>query len=187
VEAKNCTLEILVHLEPVAREGWNGGADDQRPLNDLGMRQAERLAQEIGKADAVFSSSALRCRQSVEPLAKLSGVSVTTAGFEETGGNKAPNGWARPNTEGPDPLGGAYSAGAAAAALAGVLNAIPDGGKGVVCSYGDIIPVLLAFLAGSYKAEMPARVNKRGSRYTVSLNGGKALIESKDAPADFPA
>jgi broad specificity phosphatase PhoE len=187
VEGKNCTLEILVHLEPTPREGWAGGADEERPLNELGMRQAERLAEEIGRVDAVFGSSALRCRQSVEPIAKKSGVAVETVALNETGGNKAPVGWARPNAEGPDPLGGAYSAGTAATALMDVLNKVPDGGRGVICSYGDIIPVLLAFVAGSYGTEMPSRVNKRGSRYTVSLNGSKATIESHDASPDFPA
>ena len=116
MEGKNCTLEILVHLEPTPREGWAGGADEERPLNELGMRQAERLAEEIGRVDAVFGSSALRCRQSVEPIATKSGVAVETVALNETGGNKAPVGWARLNAEGPDPLGGAYSAGTAATA-----------------------------------------------------------------------
>jgi 8-oxo-dGTP diphosphatase len=183
---KSFTLDVLVHLEPTPREGYQG-SDEERPLNDVGHRQAERLAQEIGKADAVFSSPAARCRESVEPLAKQLGVPLTIVPeFRETGGNRAPDGWGRPDNTGPDPLGGAKSAGYAAAGLAQIQAKVPNGGRAVLCSYGDIVPVLLAYVAGAYGADMPSRVNARGARYTIAFNNGRATIESHDASADFP-
>lgn len=180
------TLELLVHLEPVGREGWQG-KDDDRPLNELGQRQAEKLAEQLGQVDAVFSSPALRCQQSVEPLAKKLGLPVLILPeFRETGGNKAPKGWARGDNDGPDPLGGAQSAGSAAMGLQRIQSELPSGGRAVICSYGDIIPVFLAYMAGTSDAELPARVNKRGSSYTVAIDGTRATIESQDAASDFP-
>ncbi len=182
----SCTLEILVHLEPTAREGWPS-SDDDRPLNDLGMRQAEKLAEELGKVDAVFSSSAVRCRQSVEPLAKKLGLPVVVLPeFQIAAGYAAPAGWGRADSSGPDPLGGAVSAGFAQASLNRVLEQLPSGGRAVICSYGDIIPVLLALLSGAYDVEMPKRVNGRGSIYTVVLGDDKATMQSRGPAAGFP-
>lgn len=179
------TLEVLVHLEPVAREGWQGN-DDERPLNELGKRQAERLAEGLGRVDAVFSSPGLRIRQSVEPLARRLGLPILELPeFQVVRANSAPAGWGRPDS--PDPLGGAISAGSTYMALRRVLGKLPSAGRGVICSGGDIIPLFLAFLSGAYGAEMPPRVNRRGSVYTVVVSDERATLKSREPAADFPA
>src|SRR5579863_7828737 len=71
------TLDIFIHVDAVDRHQWQGAPDD-RPLTDLGRRQAERMAQELGAEplQAIYSSQALRCRASLEPLSRSSGIAV---------------------------------------------------------------------------------------------------------------
>ena len=74
------TLDIFIHMDAVNRNEWQGAADE-RPLTDLGRKQAEIIAERLGsqEVDAVFSSPAARCQQSLEPLAKKAGVKVANA------------------------------------------------------------------------------------------------------------
>ena len=181
------TLDIFIHMDAVNRNEWQGAGDD-RPLTDLGRQQAERIAESLGsqKVDGLFSSPAARCTQSLEALSKKSGLPVEVLpGFKDTQGYKAPAGWENPNREGPDPLGGAESAGSAYAALRQIQAKVPEG-RAVLCSYGDIVPALMAFLAGANGTQMPARNNKKGAVFTVVLDGDKATLSGSDAPADFP-
>jgi 8-oxo-dGTP diphosphatase len=184
------TLEIFIHMDAVNRNEWTGPGDE-RPLTELGKRQSERLTHELaagGPVAALYSSPALRCRESMEPMAKRFGVPVQVAsGFKDTSGYKAPVGWERGDGKGPDPLGGAASAGSAYAALQKIRSALPDGSRAVLCSYGDIVPALLAFLSGANAIEMPPRLDKKGALYTVVLDGDKASITHRDASEDFPA
>jgi 8-oxo-dGTP diphosphatase len=181
------TLDIFIHMDAVGRNDWQGEPDD-RPLTDLGRKQAERIAEELGKqpVDAIFSSPAARCTQSLQPLAQKSGLSVQVMpGFRDTLGYKAPPGWENANREGPDPLGGAASAGSAYAALREIQATLPNG-RAVLCSYGDIVPALMAFLAGASGIDMPPRNNNKGAVFTVVLDGDKAVLKGSDASPDFP-
>jgi 8-oxo-dGTP diphosphatase len=180
-------LDIFIHMDAIGRNDWQGAADD-RPLTDLGRKQAERIADELSRepVDAIFSSPAARCRESLEPLAKRSGRPVqVTEGFKDTLGYKAPAGWENPNREGPDPLGGAASAGSAYAALRGIHSQVPNG-RAILCSYGDIVPALMAFLSGVSGVAMPPRNNKKGAVFTVVFDGEKATLAGRDASPDFP-
>lgn len=55
--------------------------DDQRPLDALGRDQAEAIARnwQSGEIEGIFSSPALRCVQTVEPLARRFGLTVEIA------------------------------------------------------------------------------------------------------------
>jgi broad specificity phosphatase PhoE len=65
--ATQLTIELIPHCTSVPREGW-AGRHDVRPLAELGMRQAEALVAAIGSdVDGVYSSPAVRCRQTVGP------------------------------------------------------------------------------------------------------------------------
>ena len=185
---ESLTIDIFVHLEPVARESWSGD-QGERPLNEVGQRQAERMATDLSTepVDAVFSSSAPRCRQSVEPLGAKVGLPVQViASLREAGGFRAPKGWEREDRPGADPLGGAVAAGTAAQALREIRTLLPSG-RAVICSYGDIIPALLAYLAGAHNEPMPPRVDGRGSMYRIVLSEDGASLTSLSAPADFPS
>lgn len=179
------TLETFIHLEAVDRKEWKGVPDD-RPLTPLGRKQAERIAQALAGApiDALVSSPALRCRQSLEALAATTGLDVEVMpGFRDTLGYQAPEGWGSGDRA--DPLGGAQSAGSAFAALSRLHERYPSG-RVILCSYGDIIPALLAFISGYYGVDMPPRSRRRGAVFAVGLDAAHATLATRDAPADFP-
>jgi 8-oxo-dGTP diphosphatase len=182
------TLDIFIHMDAVGRQGWTGDPDE-RPLTELGKLQSARIAEELtaSPVNGIFSSPALRCRASLEALSKKTGLPVQVMpGFRDTLGFKAPAGWENPNRQGPDPLGGAYSAGSAVAALNEIKRQIPDG-RAVLCSYGDIVPALLSFVAGAHGLNMPPKYDARGVVYTLVVDGDEASLSGRDASAGFPA
>ena len=78
------------------RRVWSGD-QDLRPLSELGQRQAQLLCDVIAKqpCDALFSSPALRCRQTIEPLARRFGLEIAVLhNLRETEGFQVPEGWA---------------------------------------------------------------------------------------------
>lgn len=155
---------LVPHCISVPRDGWVG-SHDHRPLSDAGHEQARALVAAIGPVDAVYSSPALRCVQTVQRLADAAGRPVNllpelyeTDDFREpaewVGGVYAPMGQA---------ISGAWVAGRALAAL----KRLPAG-RVVVCSHGDVIPPVLALLAGASGRPLPPVV-KRGSWHELSL------------------
>ncbi len=180
-------LDIFIHMDAVGRNDWQGPADD-RPLTELGAKQAEEMSAMLSSepVSAIFSSPAARCRESLQPLASKHSLPVVVLpGFKDTQGYKAPPGWENPDRPGGDPLGGAASAGSAFMALRQIQSQFPNG-RAVLCSYGDIVPALLAFLSGAYGVAMPARNNKKGALFTVTFEGDKVGLAGADAPASFP-
>jgi 8-oxo-dGTP diphosphatase len=111
-------LLAVRHSSAGDRDAWLGD-DDHRPLDELGRRQARWLvevlaARQIGR---IMSSPAVRCVQTVEPLAEARAV-----GLE---------------------LEPALAEGAAAAAQALVRGlGIPDSDV-VLCSHGDVLGALV--------------------------------------------
>jgi 8-oxo-dGTP diphosphatase len=186
--AEKLTLDIFIHMDAVGRNDWTGPGDE-RPLTDLGRNQSERIAAQLTVAPlhAIYSSPARRCTESLEALSAKSGLPVTVLpGFRDTLGYKAPAGWENPDRPGGDPLGGALSAGSAYAAFEQIRQQVPEGGRAVLCSYGDIVPALLAFLAGSNGVEMPSKNNKKGALYTVEFGDGRASLSLAEPSPDFP-
>ncbi len=114
---------MAVHLVRHASAGTRHNADphdDQRRLDDLGHRQAEAVAELLGDApvSAIESSPARRCLETVAPLAARLAVPVHHCdGLFE--GSDIETSWA-------------VLAGAAA------LD-----GDVVLCSHGDVIPMLI--------------------------------------------
>jgi hypothetical protein len=186
---RRLSLEIFIHMDAAPRDTWTGDMD-ARPLTELGWRQAERIAADIlakGRVDALLSSPALRATQSLEPLSKQTGLPVeVTPGFGDTFRYKAPEGWENPDRQGPDPLGGAYSAGKALAEFEKLL-ARESVQRAVLCSYDDIVPAFLALVAGKYGVAMPKRIRGKGYFYVVEVAGDQASLKSTPAPDDFPA
>jgi 8-oxo-dGTP diphosphatase len=70
-------LFLLRHANAGVRAKWDG-PDKKRPLTKLGRNQAEAITQELTEfpVTRVVTGPALRCRQTVEPLATVIGVSV---------------------------------------------------------------------------------------------------------------
>ncbi|MGY3677574.1 histidine phosphatase family protein [Streptomyces sp. TE33382] len=144
------------------------GEDSARPLSPQGLSQAGSLAAVMRDSiDAICSSPAKRCVQTVEPLARSFGLSIATApGLATPDGTYQPREW----TEGfhspfQRELGGAWMAGAALAVLIGMGSAHP-GGHVVACSHGDVIPAFAAqgerhsrggWASGPLRSGLPAR------------------------------
>jgi 8-oxo-(d)GTP phosphatase len=71
------TVLVIRHASAGDREDWDGD-DRLRPLNAKGFAQAGRLAELLDryKISRVLSSPAVRCVQTVEPLAHARGLEV---------------------------------------------------------------------------------------------------------------
>ena len=108
-------IEIFGHMDAGDRRLWTRD-QDERPLSDLGWRQARQMCAELAtrKVDALFSSRAMRARQSLQPLAEGCGLPVTIIdGLHETDDWLPPPAWRYGRFPSNDPLGGAYAAGLA--------------------------------------------------------------------------
>jgi 8-oxo-dGTP diphosphatase len=68
---------LIRHASAGDRESWSGD-DHLRPLDERGWRQAEGLVSALAdyEIERVLSSAALRCVQTVEPLASHLGVEI---------------------------------------------------------------------------------------------------------------
>jgi 8-oxo-dGTP diphosphatase len=182
--ATRLTVELIPHCTSVPREGW-AGSHDVRPLAELGMRQAEALAAVIGSGvDGIYSSPALRCRQTVGPLAVAAGLPVhALAELHEAGDFGEP---AAGTGQVPDlmarALGGAWAAGRMLRAVTLMMDAHPRG-RAAAASHGDVIPVLLATLSSACAIPRPRHVG-RGGWYTLQFApGGLAVTAHDPVPA----
>jgi 8-oxo-dGTP diphosphatase len=183
--AMRLTVELIPHCTSVAREGW-AGSHDVRPLAELGMRQAEALVAVIGPGvDGIYSSPAVRCRQTVGPLAAAAGLPVCDLaelyeagdfGEPAAGADQARGLMARA-------LGGAWAAGRMLRAVTLMTDAHP-GGRVAAASHGDVIPVLLATLSSAFSIPRPRHVG-RGGWYTLRfVSSGLAVTPHDPVPAD---
>jgi 8-oxo-dGTP diphosphatase len=182
------TIELLAHTDAGDRTRW-AGDQDERPLSDLGRRQAARLAAALATAplDGLYSSPARRCRETLAPLAERFGVPVVILPeLRESHGFAPPPGWAIPAVA---PLhaavGGAYAAGRAWAALAQV-RASSAAGRVAVCTHGDLVPALVAFVIGAYGLTLPPLHERRGGWYTVEVEGDGVRVLHRPVLPDFP-
>jgi 8-oxo-dGTP diphosphatase len=183
------TIELVAHMDAGDRRLWTGN-HDVRPLSELGRLQAARVAVALARAplDALYSSPALRCRQTLEPLAARFRLPIVIVpDLQETYGFLPPAGWTRPQwtDECPDPHGGAYAAGRAWSAVR-QIRAMSAAGRVAVCTHGDVAPSLIAFLVGAESLLPPPALVWRGGWYSIRLAGAKVDLQHHEAPSDFP-
>jgi hypothetical protein len=184
------TFEIFPHMDAVDRRSFAGDAEE-RPLTEMGWRQAEWMADHIlaeGSVDGLFVSSSTRSQQSLEPLAKRIGLEVQQLREFEV--------LPRLAGEPRDPLEPAHQAGRNYAELRRIQAGNPEG-RFVLCSNGgDIITSLMAFVAGINGLPIPPKLEvsigpagsdlRRGNIYTVMITGDKATSRQREASPDFP-
>jgi 8-oxo-dGTP diphosphatase len=141
------TAYLVRHADAVSRHSW-ARDDDLRPLSDKGLRQAAGLVDLLGPhpITRVLSSPAVRCRQTVEPLAAALGVEV-----EEVDALR----------EGMPVAGGR--------ALLDDLAA----DHAVLCSHGDLIPDLVNQLIAEGMDARGGRDCKKGSTWVLQTEGGR--------------
>ena len=181
------TIDLVAHMDAGDRKKWQRD-QNERPLTDLGRRQAAAIGQALAAepVDVLYAGRALRCRQTLEPLAEHTGLPVDV--LPELGEDVAwrnPDGWESESWE------VAFAAGSAARGIA-KLRALHHGGRVVACSHGHVIPAYIAFLSAAHGLRVPQVVLRvppavrRGQWYRLRFAGDDLTVELREAPA-FPS
>ena len=112
-------LYLVRHAQAGDRHDWDG-PDAERPLNKKGRQQAEAVAEVLASRPIrrVLSSPAVRCLQTVGPLAARLRLEIEVSAT--------------------------FAEGAPLPAARKLLDAlVEDGDDAVICGHGDLIPELL--------------------------------------------
>lgn len=145
------TIFLVRHAKAGQRADWDGD-DMLRPLSKKGWRQAHALAERIAPLDPthLVTSSYLRCRQTLEPLADLVDLAIVDddrlaegASFEQS--------------------------------LA-LVDGMPDGA--VLCSHGDVIPDLVQALARRGMDVLDAPDWRKGSVWLLERDGDGRVVQA---------
>lgn len=112
-------IYFIRHAKAGSRRDWDG-PDADRPLSKNGWKQAESIAARLGKRHpaVLVSSPFVRCRQTLEPLARATDLDVVS---DER-----------------------LAAGEPFEAVLDLFAELSDGA--VLCSHGDVIPETIAAL-----------------------------------------
>lgn len=118
------TIHLVRHAS--AGERGSGPGDLERPLDDEGHAQALRLVDALADSgiERILTSPALRCRQTVEPLASKLGIEIEMV---------------------PDLVEGRP----AGPVVAMINRLVAAGSSAVLSSHGDMIPMVLDALAAT--------------------------------------
>jgi len=144
---------LLRHAKAGKRVDWDG-PDAQRPLDDVGRLQASAVVPFLTSfgVDRVVSATLTRCVQSVEPFAKVAGVSVDIEPmFDDEVFVDSPS-----------------------ATLTALLALAKLGHVAVVCSQGITIPALIDRIAGGLVDAVDSDTRK-GAAWVLSLVDGDVV------------
>lgn len=152
------TVHLVRHAHAVSRQGHHD-ADIDRPLDDRGTAQASALAALplFDVADRILSSPAVRCVETVRPLAERLGLPLETD---------------HRLYEGHDP----------GALLDLVMGASSQHGDLVLCSHGDLIPELLRLVTLRGAELIGQRMVEKGSVWSIEFENGRPLT-ARHTPA----
>ncbi len=141
------TVLLIRHASAGSRQRWDG-PDNQRPLSEKGALQARGLAEVLSDHPVarVLSSPAVRCRQTVEPLALERGLEVETR---------------KELREGSDPT--------RAIDLLEELAAEDP----ALCTHGDVIPEVIGLLARRGMDIAGPVGNNKGSWWELQFEDGR--------------
>lgn len=171
-------VELIRHAKAGARSDWHHGPDHERPLSARGWEQAHQLTEALLTGDpiaALHTSPLVRCRQTLEPLARATGLPLV----EEDALAEAPG---VPVVDaGSLWVASAWLAGRAAALIDRLVAAHPDE-RIVCCSHGDVLPALLALLAGREGLAVADTNLPKGARATLTFAGGRCVDLTLTAP-----
>lgn len=168
-------LLLVPHADAGDRHKWTTD-QDMRPLSDLGISQAAALAEEVGRVDAIISSPALRCVQTVEPIAERSQVEIERSDDlrEITFADEV----ARWEAWQLDPQWRAQLVASSALGRAWrVLYALNSRGaekRVVVSAHGDLIPLLALFACGYFRDDAPSPI-ARGGCYEIDPSSARPI------------
>ena len=138
---------LIRHAHAHSRRAWEG-PDDARPLSPKGWGQARGLADLLADRGVgrILSSPALRCTETVEPLADRTGIVIETS--DEL-------------REGVDPL-----------VLLGHIDELAAE-RAAVCAHGDLIPEVVAALEADGMVVVGERATKKGSVWVLERRDGR--------------
>ena len=141
---------LIRHAKAGNRSAWKG-QDELRPLSQPGRNQAKGIAERLSSEaiGRVVSSPAVRCVQTVEPLAEHLGLGVEEDGSLEEGA-------------GPD------------GARRLVLSAEP-GSAVALCTHGDVIWQVLSELEDAGVPLTPGVPAKKGSIWVLRVADGAVV------------
>ena len=128
------TIYLVRHASAGSR--GHGASDRERPLDEHGLLQAKEIATRLSgrRVDRILSSPAVRCAQTVEPLASALGLDVELDEALWEGRELEPM-------------------------LELLFAAAERSGDSVLCSHGDMIPWTIGTLRS---AGMPTEGRKQG-------------------------
>jgi 8-oxo-dGTP diphosphatase len=179
-------LVLVPHADAGDRQQWTSD-QDLRPLSELGVAQAAALAEEIAPVDAIISSPARRCVETVEPIAERSGVDIELSDdLRELTFVDEADSWDAWDL---DPVWRAQLIGSAAIGRAlRVLTALQVQGRErrvVISAHGDLIPLLAMCAAGYFRVAAPPPA-ARGGYYDIGSSDGAQPISAHGAPMAPP-
>lgn len=177
------TVELVRHAKAGSRDQWTQGPDRDRPLSASGREQADWLTTELSAGQpvaALYTSPLVRCRQTLEPLAAALGLPLVDAdALAEAAGVPVVDAgslW----------VGSAWLAGRALGLLDHAV-AEHAGARVVCCSHGDVLPSLLALLAGRDGLALTDTHLKKAGRATLTFDGAACVdVALVDAPRPRP-
>lgn len=153
-------LLVIRHAHAGSRSEWEG-EDDLRPLSKRGIDQALNIARRFTDVPIVriVSSPAVRCRQTVAPLADARGVEVTV-----------------------DARLAEFIDSVHIDRVLDVVDSLPD--DAAICSHGDVIPELIGALErrGMVIASEPCW--RKGSVWVLDRMNGSWARAIAVAPPD---
>lgn len=140
------TLAIVRHAHAGSRARWRGD-DRERPLSDRGAEHARKIADRLVdvRPTRALSSPALRCTQTLDPLGRRLGLDVEIDERLFEGPREA---W-----------------------LSDLLIEVADV-DAVVCTHGDVVPVLLDLLIDDGLPAPPELRWHKGSIWLIDRVGG---------------
>jgi 8-oxo-dGTP diphosphatase len=153
------TLVLVRHGRAGSRSDWDG-PDDLRPLDERGRAQAQRLAEVLpafGPVE-VLSAPAVRCRDTVAPLAERLGLDIGPAPELSEEGFEA------------DPEAGL-------ALVERLLAARDRPGVSVVCSQGGAIPSVLMALGVEFAETREYPPCAKGSVWVLGGRPGALIAD----------
>jgi broad specificity phosphatase PhoE len=177
------TVEFFRHLEAVPKEDWHGKAAD-RPLSDFGHEQARFLADALmcEPVDGIYRSPAIRCEQSLAPLADRVGMASIPMWALAKNVSRLPRGWER--RRGTNGHLGAHAAGSLYSALTRIRSEHPEG-RVVVCGHLRTITSLTSFLVALHALPALPELTRYGDRYCLRFDGDSLTMKLIETPG-FP-
>jgi 8-oxo-(d)GTP phosphatase len=152
------TLYLLRHTTAGNRAKWSG-ADQDRALTKLGIKQADAIAARLSTAgiERIVTSPYRRCIQTVRPLAEATGAAIEVSD--------------------------ALAEDADIDASYGLVDDLV-GANAVICSHGDVIPAVVNRMMWAGLSLSSRFYCSKGSTWEIDIDGGKFTTGRYVAPPD---